>query len=325
MQITDKVIRALLSFQRRCWEHGEAMQALYEFGAYDELVVMAKQAIVMSLSDGRVCIQNGDEKALVTDPCCAGEGLLAAWKYTGDIQFKHAFDKLLDYALHHAPRNEDGIVYHVTRAPQFWLDSMYMLPPFLAIAGEYEEAIRQVNGYWDCLYNPEHQLMHWMWDDAEKKVAWPNFRSICNGFAIAGMTRVALALPESMREERDELVHKTMLVVDGMLRVTGEDGYSHCTYGDPATHVAMNGALILAGVLYRLLSKNLIDRGRYLPIANRLRMSFHQRVDEYGFVEDVARRNPYIRSSPNGQSFFLIMEAACRDFEISEKERQEAK
>ena len=110
MQITDKVIRALLSFQRRCWEHGEAMQALYEFGAYDELVVMAKQAIVMSLSDGRVCIQNGDEKALVTDPCCAGEGLLAAWKYTGDIQFKHAFDKLLDYALHHAPRNEDGIV-----------------------------------------------------------------------------------------------------------------------------------------------------------------------------------------------------------------------
>ena len=116
-----------------------------------------------------------------------------------------------------------------------------------------------------------------------------------------------------------------MLVVDGMLRVTGEDGYSHCTYDDPATHVAMNGALILAGVLYRLLSKNLIDRGRYLPIANRLRMSFHQRVDEYGFVEDVARRNPYTRSSPNGQSFFLIMEAACRDFEISEKERQEAK
>ena len=144
---------------------------------------------------------------------------------------------------------------------------------FLAIAGEYEEAIRQVNGYWNYLYNPEHQLMHWMWDDAEKKVAWPNFRSICNGFAIAGMTRVALALPESMREECDELVCKTMLVVDGMLRVTGEDGYSHCTYEDPATHVAMNGALILAGVLYRLLSKNLIDRGRYLPIANRLRMS----------------------------------------------------
>ena len=54
-------------------------------------------------------------------------------------------------------------------------------------------------------------------------------------------------------------------------------------------------------------------------------MSFHQRVDEYGFVEDVVRRNPYTRSSPNGQSFFLIMEAACRDFEISEKERQEAK
>ncbi len=325
MQIADKVIKALLSFQRRCWEHGEAMQALYEYGAYDELIVMAKQAIVMSLPDGRVCIQNGDERELVTDPCCAGEGLLAAWKLTGDSQFKRAFDQMLHYALHEAPRNENGIVYHVTRAPEFWLDSMYMLPPFLAIAGEYEEAIRQVRGYWDTLYNPEHQLMHWIWDDGKKQVARPNFRSICNGFAIAGIARVALALPESMADERDELVKKTMLVVEGMLRVTRENGYSHCTYDDPTTHVAMNGALIMSGVLYRLLSKGLIDRGRYLPVAQRLRTAFHQQVDDYGFVEDMARRNPYTRSSPNGQSFFLIMEAAYRDFVTSEKERQCAK
>ena len=66
-------------------------------------------------------------------------------------------------------------------------------------------------------------------------------------------------------------------------------------------------------------------KGNLFNRANRLRMAFHQRVDEYGFVEDVARRNPYTRSSPNGQSFFLIMEAACRDFTISEKERQETK
>lgn len=309
-----KVIVALLSFQRRCWEHGEAMQALYEYGEYDLLVTMARQAMVMSIEDGRVCIENTDEKELVTDPCCAGEGLLRAWEYSGDPEFKAAYDKLLHYALYEAPRNEEGIVYHVTRAPQFWLDSMYMLPPFLAIAGEYEEAIRQVNGYWNALYDPEAQLMHWMWDDAKKRVEWPNFRSICNGFAVAGMARVALALPESMQAERDELVRKTMLVIDGMLRVTGEDGYSRCTYGDESTHVAMNGAEILTGVLLRLMTAGLIDEGKYLPIAKRLRKAIHKKVDRYGFVQDMARRNPYTTASPNGQSFYLIMEAAWRDY-----------
>lgn len=323
MPETEKVIKALLSFQRRCWEHGEAMQALYEIGAMDELVIMAKQAIVMSLPDGRTCIQNVDEKDLVTDPCCAGEGLLAAYRYTGDEQFRIAYEKLLDYALHQAPRNEDGIIYHVTRAPQFWLDSLYMLPPFLAVAGEYQEALRQIDGFWDMLYDSDKQLMHWMWDDAQKKVAWPNFRSICNGFAIAGMERVALLLPEGMEEEKRNLVSRTMLVVDGMLRVTGDDGFSLDTYDDPTTHVAMNGALILAGVLYRFLEKGLIDRKKYLPVANRLRKAFHARVDEYGFVQDCARRNPYTRSSPNGQNFFLIMEAAYRDFMKAEKERGE--
>lgn len=318
---TDKVIKALLSFQRRCWEHGEAMQALYEFGAMDELVIMAKQAIVMSLPDGRPCVQNVDEAELVTDPCCAGEGLLAAYRYTGDEQFRIAYEKLKDYALHQAPRNREGIVYHVTRAPQFWLDSLYMLPPFLAVAGEYQEALRQIDGFWDMLYDPEKQLMHWMWDDSQKKVVWPNFRSICNGFAIAGMERVALLLPKEMNAEKQDLVRRTMLVVDGMLRMTGDDGFSLDTYDDPSTHVAMNGALILTGVLYRFLEKGLIDQEKYLPVAERFRAAFHARVDEYGFVRDCARRNPYTRSSPNGQSFFLIMEAAHRDFVKAEEER----
>ena len=224
---TDKVIKALLSFQRRCWEHGEAMQALYEFGAMDELVIMAKQAIVMSLPDGRPCVQNVDEAELVTDPCCAGEGLLAAYHYTGDEQFRIAYEKLKDYALHQAPRNREGIVYHVTRAPQFWLDSLYMLPPFLAVAGEYQEALRQIDGFWDMLYDPEKQLMHWMWDDSQKKVVWPNFRSICNGFAIAGMERVALLLPKEMNAEKQDLVRRTML---GIAVIAGKacgllDGY----------------------------------------------------------------------------------------------------
>jgi len=41
---------------------------------------------------------------------------------------------------------------------------MYMLPPFLAVAGKYGEAIKQIDGARGFLWNPDKKLLSHMWD-----------------------------------------------------------------------------------------------------------------------------------------------------------------
>ena len=67
------------------------------------------------------------ESAGVTDPWVNGESIGFAARETGDSLFESAYEELLAWALSGAPRNDDGIVYHVDGKPQFWVDFFYML------------------------------------------------------------------------------------------------------------------------------------------------------------------------------------------------------
>ena len=72
-----------------------------------------------------------------------------AARRTGDAALKEGADRLLGWALDGAPRTGDGTVYHLLEGRQIWVDSLYMLPPFLAAAGEGREAWRQTDGMYE--------------------------------------------------------------------------------------------------------------------------------------------------------------------------------
>jgi hypothetical protein len=44
-----------------------------------------------------------------------------------------------------------------------------MLLPFLAAAGEFKDAIKQIDGFRQYLYHPKGQLYSHIWDDENKK------------------------------------------------------------------------------------------------------------------------------------------------------------
>ena len=148
----EKVKLAMLSLQRATWEQGVAMQAMLELGEHELVILMAKDAVLRQSQDGRLAML-GEEFAL-SDACCPGEAVLWAAKKTGDQNLMNGFNKLVDYVLNKAPRTKDGIIYHFTNIPQIWSDIMYMLPPFLAAAGKYDEAIKQIDGARGFLWNP---------------------------------------------------------------------------------------------------------------------------------------------------------------------------
>lgn len=322
----QNVKNVLLAMQRHCWEQAEAEHALTELGDTELVIRMARETINRRLPDGRVgVVSDGDERT-VTDPCACGQAIRLAWEQTGDSLFRQAHERLLHWTLHDAPRSDRGILYHLTDSPEFWADSMYMLPPFLADAGEYEEAVRQFNGYWDALYDPAVELLHTFWHDGEKKYLRDGIhRGIANGYAVIAVCRMYPLLPDSMKDEKAALAQKARLLIDGMLRCMHEGGVFYDALDVPeGSFVAMNAAQMLAYGIYRGIQLGWLGAD-YRKKADILRCEMERRVDDMGFVNDVCGAPTFRKpgNAPNGQSFYLLMQCAHRDFENMMHKQQE--
>jgi unsaturated rhamnogalacturonyl hydrolase len=307
-----QVMNAMLAMQRRAWEQGVAAQALLELGEADWVVLLAKDAVVNQLKDGRLALNEG--KGAVADPASNGEPLLFAAERTGDPALRRAADRMLEFLLVKAPRTPDGLIYHNYIENQIWVDACYMAPPFLAVAGHPEEAVRQLEGYRERLLDPQTELWYHIWDDDLQDYARELFWGVGNGWAAAGMARVIETLPDAMSAEKARLAGHIKSLLDACLAHQREDGLFHDILDDPTTFVETNTAQMLAYTIYRGVAGGWLDRS-YLAAADQMRTAAHGKVDEFGLVQGVCGAPHFNRSgtATEGQAFFLLMEAAKRD------------
>ena len=307
----ERVKLALLSMQRAAWEQGVAAQALLELGETELVILMAKEAASRQAQDGRLAILGSREA--VTDPGANGEAVLYAAHSTGDASLRAAADRMLDYLLRTAPRTTDGVLYHITHAPQVWIDSMYMAPPFLAVAGQPAEAVKQIEGFRKLLWLPDKQLYAHIWDDGKQDFARKACWGVGNGWAAAGIARVIRALPVEMANERQRLALYVRQVIDGCLAHQREDGLFHNVVDDPTTFVETNLAQMLAYSIYRGVQDGRLDE-TYRAHADRMRAAAHSKVDALGLVQGVCGSPDFDHpgTATEGQAFFLLMEAAQR-------------
>jgi len=304
-----RVMNAMLAMQRRAWEQGVAAQALLELGESAWVVLLAKDAVVNQLKDGRLALNEG--RGPVADPAANGEPLLHAATVTGDPALRQAADRMLEFLLYKAPRTRDGLIYHNAIENQIWVDACYMAPPFLAVAGYPEEAVRQLVGYRQRLFDAQAHLFYHIWDEDLQAYARQLFWGVGNGWAAAGMARVIRALPERMGRDRALLVGFVKELLDGCLVHQRADGLFHDILDDPETFVETNAAQMLATTIYRGIAGGWLDAA-YLPDADRMRAAAHAKVDAYGLVQGVCGAPHFNRSgtATEGQAFFLMMEAA---------------
>lgn len=307
--LVDKVKLAMLSMQRDAWEQGVAAQALLESGDSSLVILMAKEAVVRQIQDGRLAVISCNEG--VTDPAANGEAVLWAARMTGDAVLQEGAKKMLDYLLHKAPRTKEGVLHHIATKPQVWVDSMYMAPPFLAVAGQPAEAVRQVEGIRSLLWNPQKKLFSHIWDDGRGEFERQDFWGVGNGWAAAGMARVLKALPEEMSEEKKKLTGYITDVIDGCLAHRREDGLFHDVVDKPSTFVETNLAQMLAYTIFRGVKEGWLASS-YIRHAEIMRAAAWKKVDENGLVQGVCG-SPTFESpgtATEGQAFFLLMEAA---------------
>jgi unsaturated rhamnogalacturonyl hydrolase len=310
--MVEKVKLAMLSMQRNAWEQGVAAQALLELDEQRLVVLLAREAVLRQHKDGRLALLGaGDE---VTDPAANGEAVLFAARATGEASFKEAADRMLSYLLERAPCTQDGTLHTISSHPQLWIDTMYMAPPFLAVSGCPQVAVRQVEGYRRRLWNAESNLFSHIWDEGALDFIRKDFWGVGNGWAAAGMTRVIRALPEDMLEEKQRLVVYVKEVIDGCLAHQREDGLFHDVIDNRQTFVETNLAQMLAYTIYRGVRGGWIDQG-YRAEADRMRVAALSRVDEEGLVQGVCGSPAFDHpgTATEGQAFFLLMEAAYED------------
>ena len=308
--LIESVKVALLGMQRYNWEQGVAAQAMLEVGE-DQWVVSLARAAVMRQRNGRLAIV-GDGS--LTDSASVGEAVLYAAKITGDHLYSEAAEEMLQLLLTTTHRSKNGALYHMNRKKEIWVDAFYMAPPFLAVAGHPEEAVRQIEGYREFLWNDDDRLYSHRWDDENKMFVRRDYWGVGNGWAAAGITRVIRALPEKMAEEKERLITYAKEVIDGCLAHMRDDGLFHNVVDDPSTFVETNLGQMIGYSIYRGVAGGWLDKS-YVESAERMREAAGGKVDRYGLVQGVCGVPDFDRSyvAPEGQAFFLLMEAAWRE------------
>ena len=309
-----QVSHALLTMQRYSWEQGVTAQAFLELGETNTAIMLAREAVQRQGADGRLASMHDNEG--VTDPAANGEAVLVAARLTGEPALQAALDAMLNYLLKIAPRASDGTLFHVIDAKEMWVDSMYMAPPFLAAAGQLDEAIRQIRGLKSRLWNSEKKLYAHIWNEDQGTLKRAAHWGVGNGWAAAGITRVIRALPESWAKEKQMLVLHVRDILDGCLAHQRQDGLFHDVVDQPDTFVETNLAQMLAYSIYRGITGGWLPQA-YKEHADKMRTAVHQKVDGSGYVQGVCGAPTFDRAgtAPEGQAFFLLMEAAWQEIQ----------
>ena len=306
-----KATAAAMAMERRDWEQGIFSQAMLEAGERDTVILLTKAAIVQRVPDGRLAVVISGSP---TDPSMGGAAYSKAAEWTGDPAMREAVDGLLDWIRNRAPRNAAGILYHTFKRPEMWSDGLNCAPAFLAARGFYDEAIKQIDGYRECLFDPKKKLMAHIWDDGAQKLKDPNFWGGGNGWSAAGLARVIRSLPASRQKDRERLAAFCRDIVDGCLAHQRPDGLFHDVVDQPATFVETNLAQMLAYAAFRGVTEGWLPKS-YLAHAQRLRSAARAKMDAFGFVQGACSAPEFDRSgtSTEAQSFCILMEVAGRD------------
>lgn len=303
----NKVIMAMLSVQRHPWEQGVCMQAMNEYGDINTMVAMASDAVLKQSDDGRLGFIY--ESVAVTDPASCGEGVLEAYKITGDEKYKIAADKMADYLVNAAPKTDKGILCHNTESfvegfspYQIWADAIYMAPPFLYLMGYQDMAIKQVEGMYDYLVCHKSGLLRHIYDAQGNCFVRDKLWATGNTWAILGMGRIIdMALAEGDKESAERMISLSVGILDNLIKYILPDGRFHDILDDESSFIDGAAAMMMAAYIYRGVSNGWLP-DKYVEFADRVYETMEEYVDECGIIREVCGSPHFVSVGTSAES-----------------------
>jgi unsaturated rhamnogalacturonyl hydrolase len=314
----QKVKSAMLCMQRHSWEQGVLMQAAIETGDTSNLILMAYESIFRQFPDGRLSMVGSS--ANVGDPGLNGVGVVEAYRITGDEKFKKAAQLQYDYLKDPKQKNAFGVIYHNNQSKVVFSDNMFMVAPFMAHMGDFDEAMFQIEGIRDILWNKEMKLFHHIRTQETGEYTDSTFWGGGNGWCAAAMTQIIDLLPAERTSDRQKLISYCTELLDGCLEWQLPSGlfYDQITLPnfEESTLPAMLAYSIYTAVRSGWLSTD------YLPAADKMRKAVYAKVDTYGFIQDASDAPRFASPgySPEAQAFFLMMEGAYNKLKSSNQQ-----
>lgn len=307
-QVIENAKMAMLCTQKRSWEFGTAMLALIELGDEQNLVRMAHEAIVQSTPDGRLAMIGSEHN--IADTGVNGPGMLAAYEITGDSRFLEAAQAQYDFLMLPSSRNSKGTIYHNTERPVIFSDNMFMIAPFMAQMGNYDEALFQIEAIRRVLWNEEMKLFHHI--RIEETGQWRHkfFWGGGVGWCAAAMATVSDLLPADCEADKKKLRTYTADVLDGCIAHQLPNGMFYDFITEPNFEETTLGCM-LAYTIYKSVDAGWLDES-YLVAADKMRAAAYANIDEYGWMQNASSAPRFNKpgTSAEGQAFFLMMEAA---------------
>ena len=180
-----------------------------------------------------------------------GLALISAYRATGDPQYLEVAEGLAEYFVDdHA--HIDGALEH--QPEQLWVDTTYMVAPFMAELGaelddeRYTEvAIDQVLSHADKMRDAETGLWFHGWVLADGRTHG-SFWGRGNGWAAATAAEVVLRMPED-HPRRTDVADELLTVVRGLAEVQHDGGGWHTLVDDPTSYVESSGTTLIAFAL----------------------------------------------------------------------------
>lgn len=310
-ELIRRIKYAMLCNARQCWEQGIAACAVAELDEMDLLVPMCHDIVTRQREDGRLC--DVENTPTLTDPALCIAPVLKAGRFTGDPRFSKAAEKNIRYLLERAPRNEQGILYHMVDSHEIWADSAAMTPASLAHAGYADFGILQMDGVCDHLYDDATGLYAHIWDDELGRWTSPQLWGTGNGWIAMGLAWLICELGHSTKEG-GRMLERYCALADAMNRHRLSSGLFHADLNDPDTFVDCAGAVMLAysAIKLRQAGVSVASVLREENWAQKVICEVEKHVDAWGFIRDCPGSPSFKNSgtSTEMQAFYIMLCAA---------------
>lgn len=307
------------------WQKAVAIDGLLSAGG-GEYVPAAKRlvdrAIETQTGEGQFSYGSLDPKPWSedyqsqTDPAALGRPVLSFYERTDEERYLEAARRQYAYLRDTARRTADGGIAHHRGPIELWVDSIYMLCPFLAAYGAAadvpaarEEALDQIAVQAAHLQDPRTGLFRHEWRETPDSFPESTFWSRGNGWAAAGIVDTLALLPDGQPgREQAETVLRTL--ADAVVERQDGSGFWHNVLDDPASPLETSGTLMFAYAFERATAAGLLDDERSVAAAERAMDVCAGVVDEEGAVRRVVGPPggpgvPFAVTS-YGQGWFLL-------------------